>query len=440
MPTRRGEMLKFPFRLLACAAIVAAPLAASAQTAATYVGPKLLVKGTNATPLTGTGDVTVQVFVKKNGSFKVTKVSQSSNPGDNAAALEIAKSSKYKPARRGGHPVDAYYDFVLKFAGDTAATGTGPMASVLATIRAGKYDQAKTDLQAYLQTHPADTQAYTLLGVSDTFGGDPAGAAAAFDKAGPVPDQYKPLALQSYGKYADSALVDKKYPEAIAAANHAIELNPQDVEGYFVRGQANMGTQNYSAAIADLEKARSIAGASKSDDKTMATLAFTLAAAQLGAGQFGEAASTAKNIVRDDSARSAQLDAFAKNAALNAAIPLANQGQIPAAVSRLESAAAAFPDVGGTLTAEAAYIMAIDKKPDWDRVKAEAEKALALDPNAGKADYILGVVASQKKDPKTALDYMNKAKATPVYGTDPALAKLVDAALKQLNTTAKPPL
>ncbi|HEY5350215.1 MAG TPA: tetratricopeptide repeat protein [Candidatus Lustribacter sp.] len=432
-------MLKFPFCLLVCAAVAATPAAAGAQTAGTYVGPKLLQKGTNATALGGTGDVTVQVFVKKDGTFNVTKVTKSSNPDDDAAALEIAKSSKYKPATRNGRAVDAYYDYQLTFAGDAAATGTGPVAAALATIRAGKYDKAKSDLQAYLQTHPADTQANTLLGVADTFGGDPAGAAAAFDKAGTVPDQYKQLALQSYDKYAGAALGEKKYPEAIAAANHALALNPQDLQAYFVRGQANMGTQNFAAAIADLQKARSIAGAAKSDDATLATLAFTLAAAQLDAGQFGEAASTAKSL-RSDSARSAQLNDFAQHAALNAAIPLANQGQIAAAVSRLESAATAFPSAGGSLTAEAAYIMAIGKTPDWDKVKAEAEKALALDPNAGKADYILGVVASQKQDSKTALDYMNKAKASPTYRSDAALAKQVDAALKQLNTPGKPPL
>jgi tetratricopeptide (TPR) repeat protein len=431
-------MLKFPFRQLACAALVALPLAASAQTTSTFVTPKLLQRGTNTTALAGTGDVTVQVFVKKDGAFSVTKVAKSSNPGDNAAALEIAKSSKYKPATRDGQPVDAYYDFVLTFGGDTAATGSGTIATILASIRAGKYDQAKSDLQTYLQAHPDDPQAYTLLGVANTFGGDPAAASAAFDKAGTVPDQYKTLAVQSHEKFAESLLEAKKYPDAIVAAGHLIDLSPQSLQGYYIRGQANMGVQNYTAAIADLQKARTIATTAKSDDATMLTLAFTLAIAQLDAGQFGEASTTARDVSRSDTARSAQIDKFAYAAVMDSAITLANGGKIPDAVSRLESGAAAFPNNGGAFTAEAAYIMATDKKPDWDRVKAEANKALAIDPKSGKADYVLGVAASQKNDPKTVLDYMNKAKASPTYGSDPAFAKLVDDALSKLNSATKP--
>ena len=79
-------------------------------------------------------------------------------------------------------------------------------------------------------------------------------------------------------------------------------------------------------------------------------------------------------------------------------------------------------------------MLATATSPDWAKVKAEGDKALALDPNNGRADYILGVAAANQKDPKTALDYMNKAKASPAYGSDAALAKQIDAALKQLNT------
>ena len=113
-----------PFRLLACTVLVMpaiAPLAGGAQTAPSHVAPKLLQRGTNVTAAAGPGDVTVQVFVKKDGSFEVSKIIKSSNPADNAAALEIAKSSKYKPATNAGAPVDEYYDFTVSFNGDTAA-------------------------------------------------------------------------------------------------------------------------------------------------------------------------------------------------------------------------------------------------------------------------------------------------------------------------------
>jgi tetratricopeptide (TPR) repeat protein len=439
MPFLRGKKLNQPFRLIACIGIAACgtPLVAGAQTQPAHIAPKLLQRGTNTTVPAGAGDVMVQVFVRKDGTFKVSKVIKSSNDGDNAAALEIAKTSKYRPATNGGKRVDEYYDFKVSFAGDTAAIGSGPIAGILAEIRAGKYDQAKTDLATYLQTNPNDTQAYTLLGVANAFGGDPVAASAAFAKAGTIPDQYQTLALQSYEKTADADLGDKKFSDAIDAANHAIALNPNSLQAYYDRGQANMGAQNYTAAITDLQKAHAVAVTAKSDDKTMSTLAFTLAVAQLDAGQFGEAAQTAKDLYRNDTTRSGQLDKYAYTAVMDAAITLANAGRIPDSVNRLESGAAAFPNDAGALTAEAAYVLAIDKKPDWDKVKAEAQKALDLDPNAGKADFVLGVVASQKSDTKTAVDYFNKAKATPAYGSDPSLAKQINDALTKLNGSTK---
>ena len=426
--------------MLACAALltpVAAPLAVNAQTAPAHIAPKLLQRGTNATAFAGPGDVTIQVFVKKDGSFAVSKIIKSSNPGDNAAALEIAKSSKYKPATNGGAAVDEYYDFTFSFNGDTAAIGTGPLASALATIRAGKYDQAKTDLQAYLQAHPGDAQASLLLGVADSFGGDPAGAAAGFDKAGTIPDEYKVLARQSYDKYAAQALNDKKYPEAVAAAGHAIDLDAQSLNDYYLRGIAYTGMQNFTAAIADLQKARAVATGVKADDKTLSAIAFQLAVAQIDAGQYGEAATAAREVARTDTAASVRLDKIAYVAVVDAAIPLANSGHNADAVSRLESGAAAFPKSAAALIAQAAVIMATDKKPDWDKVKAEADKALALDPKEGRADYILGIVASRKNDVKATLDYLNKAKGSPTYSSDPALAKQVDDALNKLNSALK---
>jgi tetratricopeptide (TPR) repeat protein len=432
-------MLKPPFRLLACALIVAAPLCANAQSATPpYVGPKLVEHGANTTALAGAGSVTLQVFVKKDGTRGAIKVLKSSNPGDNAAAMEIAKTSTFKPARRGKKPVDAFYDYVLNFGGNTAATGVGPVATALATIRAGKYDQAKSDLQTYLQTNPSDTQAYTLLGVADTFGGDPAGAAAAFDKAGTIPDEYKTLAIQSYEKYAASALDQKKYADAVAAATHAIALNPQSLQGYYVRGTANGDLKDDADAIADLQKAHSIATEAKLDDKSLSAISFNLAVVQLDAGQFGEAATTGKDVARIDGVRSATLDKYAFASVSNAAVALANEGKIADAVSRLDSGAAAFPASAAPLYAQGAYILATDKKPDWSKVKAEAEKATAIDPKAGRANYVLGVAAANQNDPKSALDYMNKAKASPDYSSDASLAKQIDGALKQLSGSATP--
>ena len=413
--------------------VLAAPLVASAQ-AGDYVPPKLETPGTNATALAGKGAVTVQVFVRKDGTFAVTKVLKSTNAADNEAALEIAKSSKYKSAKREGKAVDAYFDYALVFADEGAAAGnTGPLATATASIRAAKYDDAKSQLNAYLQAHPGDTQAYTLLGVADAFGGDSAAAALAFEKAGTVPDQYKTLSIQSYAKYASALLDQKKYADSVTYAGRAIDGDPNNLQAYYVRGIANANLQNDAGSVADLSRARTIAMNAKSDDKTLAMIGFNLALSQLAAGQFGEAATTSKEVVKLDPSRQVPLDKYAIAAVNNTSVALANQGKIAEAVSRLEAGAAAFPAGAAEFYAQAAYIDATDKKPDWKKVQAEADKALALDPTEGRGNYIRGVAAAQQGDPKTAMSYLNKAKSSPAYASNAALAKQIDDGLKTLN-------
>jgi tetratricopeptide (TPR) repeat protein len=423
--------------MIAAIALAVAPSLVSAQTNA-YVPPKLESPGTNSTALAGKGDVTVQVLVKKDGSFTVNKVLKSTNTADNEAALEIAKTSKYKPAIRDGKPIDAYYDYVLSFAGDgAAAANTGPLAGATASIRAAKYDDAKTQLNAYLQAHPGDAQAYTLLGVANAFGGDPAAASLAFEKAGTVPDQYKTLSIQSYAKYASALLDAKKFGDAVTYAGHAIDVDPNNLQAYYVRGIANSNLQNDAGSIADLQKARTIAQSAKSDDKTVAMIDFNLAVSQLAAGQFGEASTTSKEAIKLDPSRQAALDKFAVTAVNNTAVALANQGKIADAVSRLESGATAFPSGAAQLYVQAAFIYATDKKPDWRKVQSEADRALAIDASNGRGNYIRGVAAAQQDDPKTAIPYLNKAKASAAYTSDAALAKQIDDALKALNAPAK---
>ncbi len=430
--------MNVPIRVLAAVAIAALPLAARAQTAGVPdSGPKLVTRGTNATPTAGPGDVTVKVFVKKDGTFAVVDVLKTTNPGDNAAALEIAKSSTYKPAVRSGQRTSEYYDYALSFGGETAAIGTGPLASALAAIRDAKYAQAEATLQQYLTVHPGDAQANVLLGVADGFSGDAAGATAAFERGGAIPDEYKANALQAYAKNAETQLDAKNLPGAIDSANHAIALDPANLPGYYVLGIAYANSHDDASAIADLQKAYALATGNKSSASILAAIVFNLAVAQLDAGQYADAAATAKIVARYDPARRTQLDRFAAAAYNNSAVDLANGGNIPDAVARLETGAGDFPANAGALTAEAAYIMATAKNPDWGKVRAEADKALAAEPTNGRASYVGAIAASRLNDSKAALAYLNKAKSSPAYGSDAALTKQIDDALKALNPSAK---
>src|SRR5581483_12184750 len=83
---------------LALAGLVALGLPAFATAQEGFAPPKLLKQGTFTTPIAGSGTVVVKVLVHPDGTFAVQNVIKSTNHGDDAAALEIARTSRYKPA------------------------------------------------------------------------------------------------------------------------------------------------------------------------------------------------------------------------------------------------------------------------------------------------------------------------------------------------------
>jgi tetratricopeptide (TPR) repeat protein len=422
--------------VLAGIAVLALPSLASAQSSGTYVPPKLAKPGASTSPITGGGSVTVQVFVKKDGAASAERVIKTTNAADNAAALEIAKTAAYTPATRGGKAVDAYYDYVVKFAvsGEATTPGEGPTAAAYADIRAGKYADAKAKLQAHLQAHPNDTQANTLLGVADAFSGDDDGAAAAFDNVPSIPQQYVSLAAQAYSKHATNAINASKGKDAEQAATRVIALEPNSAEGYYLRGVAAGNAGNFQAALPDLQKALDLAkAAAKPDDKAIATVEFSLAVAQLNTGAYQAGAATAKDVAKLDAAQGAKLDAAAYVAVTNAAVAAVNAGKVGDAVASLESGATLFPANAANFYGYASYLLLTDKSPDYKRIKAEADKALAIDPANGRALLASAFTAANSGDSKSAIDQMNKAKASPLYAGDASFAKQVDDNLKKLT-------
>jgi len=428
-------------RLLAGLVLAAIPLGAFAQTGVAYTPPKLIKQGTSSTTSGGTGVVTIQVFVKKDGTFSVNHIIKSTNPSDNAAAIEIAKSATYKPALRDGKPVDAFYDYQMTFGGAVAlaeepkAGGSGPTAAAYDLIRNGKYAEAKSTLQSYLQSHPGDVQASTLLGVASAFGGDPDTAAIAFDSVPSVPEQYRALAIQAYTSHASNLLNAQKFPEAAAAATHLIALSPDNVNGYYVRGLADADQQNFKDALPDLQKAYDISKSGKTDDKSLSAIEFNLAIAQLNTGAFEAAAATAKDVARLDPLNAPKLQQAEYVAVSNGAIASANAGKIAEAVAAFEAGAATFPADAANFYGQAAFVMLTDKTPDYKKLKAEADKSLALDPTNGRALFVSAFVAAQAGDGKTAIADMNRAKTSPLYATDASFAKQVDDNLKKLSAS-----
>ncbi len=425
-------------RLLAALALSSlslafAPAIVSAQTGTFYTPPKLLKQGTSTSPIAGTGSVTVQVFVHKNGAIGNVKVQKSTNHNDDAAAVEIAKSSTYKPGVRDAKPIDAFYTLALKFSGSSVVNDTGTSSNQLlqanALVRANKFADAKSEIQSYLTSHPSDKDAQALLGVADAYLNDAAGAVEAFDAAGTIPDRFKIVAAKAYADAAVDALKAKSYDRAIALSDKALALQ-QNVNTLYIRGAAYANAQKYAQAIADLERAKAQATAGNADSATINAIDASLATSYVFGGQAEKGIALARDLKRRDPSNTRVDDTLA--AYYNQqAVAAMQAGKKDEAVADLENAAKIVPARSVVLYVQAANVLSQGDKPDWKRVKAEVDKALAVDPNDARANYVAGIALANQGDSKGAIPLLQKAKAN--AGSDTSLNADIDTALKKLS-------
>jgi len=409
----------------------AAPSAIFAQTSVFYTPPKI-VKQADTSVSHGDGQVRLKVFVHKDGSVGAVQVEKSSNHANDAAATDIAKHSSYKPGMRDAKPEDAYYTLVLKFSGSSVQAGegeTGDVQAATALIRAGNYAGAKARLQQYLGNHPSDASANVQLGVADSFLNDSAGAAAAFDAAGTVPDTYKTVAAKAYTDAALAQLQAKNNDRAIAYAQKAYALQ-QNVNTLYVEGTAYANAQEYPQSIAALEHAKALAAQGHADAASQNAIDASLAAAYLLGGDAQKGIALAKAVKQRDPSNTHIDDALTVyyNQRATAAM---KAGKTDDAVNALEESAQTLPSHAAQSYVSAANVLAQGAKPDWKRVKAEADKAIAIDPNNARANFVAGIAVANSGDSKTAVPYLQKAKAN--AGSDTELATQVDAALKKLG-------
>jgi tetratricopeptide (TPR) repeat protein len=414
-------------------ALMAFALPASAQTSTFYTPPKIVKQGTASTPIAGNGAVQIQVFVHKDGSIGSVKIEKSSNHGDDAAALEIAKSSTYQPGVRDAKPIDAFYTMALKFNGSSVVNDTGTNSSDLmaanALIRANKFSDAKVKLDAFLIAHPGDRDAEALLGVADDYLNDSVAAATAFDAAGTVPDQFKVVAAKAYSDAAVDALKAKNNDQAIALAGKALALQ-QNVNTLFILGTAYANAQQYPQAIADLEKARAMATSGHTDVSSLNAIDASLATSYIMGGQPDKGLALAQEIKHRDPSNTRVDDTLA--AYYNQqAVAAMKAGKQMDAVADLENAAKAVPSRAVVLYVQAANVLSQGSKPDWKAVKAEADKALALDPNDPRANYVSGIALANSGDGKGAILLLQKAKQN--VGSDTTLSGQIDTALSKLQ-------
>ncbi|MDQ6933533.1 MAG: TonB family protein, partial [Candidatus Eremiobacteraeota bacterium] len=387
--------------LVIAAVAYALPAAAATSNAVKfnyYFPPKLVKRASPTVAVGGSGRVIVQVQVNANGSFKVTRIIKSTNHGDDAAALDIARRSTYKAATRGGKPLTAFYDFTLRFSGgsvsssgdDTSGSssaGAGA-SSIGRMLHSGNYAGAKTAATAYLAANPQNAIVQAQLGVANTFTNDYSSAVAAFDKAGTIPKVYQSVAGHAYASQA-STLSQTDPAASLKVAQRGVAVS-QDLETLNALGTAQMAAKDYPAAVVSFERARSMAASvPKLDRKTKLTLDGNLITAYLKNSQLDKATEVRQGDAAIDPSGdlSAQFVAYYQQQSRD----YDSAKKYNEAVAALENAAAASPKYAVTNYANASFEMTRLDKPDFDRMKVDADKALAIDPNDPLANFAEGV-------------------------------------------------
>jgi TonB family protein len=437
----------------AVAAAAAFALPANAQYANEFTPAKLIHQGSTSKPIAGSGTVVVQVQVNSNGSHHVVKVIHSSNSADNAAAMDIANNSTYRPAHRGKTPVTAYYDFTLKFKGrSVSSSGNESVASgstaarVDSLIHQGKYDAAKAQLQTALARNPNDPVLNQELGTTEYFLADYPSAAAAFDKVPNITKTFVQVAAQSYALAAVKSAAASPQ-QAVAYGKKAAQLAP-GANSYYALGTAELEAGDATSAVGDLKKAFDLVQSDpKADKKTKVAIASQLYSAYSKAGDTANAEKTLADIKQIDPSNSS-VTTLEGNRYIQAANEASKAGNHAEALKDFEQAAAVgSPQIQVTAYAAAALeenaVLQAQKTPptkdDYGKVKAYADKALAINPNDALANYAEGValagqwVLGNKSDAglkAQALAALNKAKASAQSSGNFSLSLNIDNFIK----------
>ena len=436
----------------AVAAAAAFALPASAQYANEFIPAKLIHQGTTSKTIAGSGTVVVQVQVNANGSHHVVKIIHSTNRADNPAAIDIANNSTYRPAHRGKTAVTAYYDFTLKFKGRSVARNAETVvrgstaARIDALIHQGKYDAAKAQLETALAQNPNDPLLNQELGTADYFLADYPAAAAAFEKVPSITKTFSQVASQSFALAAVKTAATSPQ-EAVEYGKKAVRLNP-GANSYYALGTAELTSGDSAGAVADLKKAFDMVQSdAKTDKKTKVAIASQLYSAYTKAGDTANAQKTLAEIKTIDPTNTS-VATLQGNQYIQAANTASKAGNHAEALKDFEQAAAVgSPAVQVTAYAAAAFeqnsILQSQKTPatkdDYAKVKALADKALAINPNDMLANYAEGValtgewVTSNKSDANLknqALAALNKAKSAAQSSGNMSLSLQIDNFIK----------
>jgi TonB family protein len=373
---------------VATALILGRALPAGAQYANQFTPAKLIAQGKTTHTIAGSGTTVVQVQVNADGSHKAIKVIHSTNPANDAAAMDIAQNSTYHPAHRGSTPVTSFYDFTLRFNGRSVAN-------------------AATEQQSA--------------------GGGSGGGTSVANQ-----NQAAGLAVQAV------KMADDNPTQALALAQKAMSLDP-DTNSKYALGRAQLANKQYSDAIATLKEVHTAAFADpKMPTNAKVAIDTSLMTAYFESNDTQNAQAMAAEIKQLDPTSTLPGQVLG-NSLINAGVSAGEAKNYDEAFKDFDQAAAqGDQQVAVTAYTQAALLVSKMEKPDYKRMQAYAEKALALKPDDPMANFAEGIAftgqwASSHDDAtkKKALDSLTKADQQAKAAGNIALSLQIETFIKQ---------
>jgi TonB family protein len=429
-------------------AIASVAVPALAQYSNQFTPAKVSRQGTTTHPIAGSGTVQVQVQVNADGSHRVVKVLKSTNPGNNAAALEIAQNSTYVPAHRGSTPVASFYDFNLHFNGKSVSQtpeeqaiggGSGPAAAIDALVRAGKYKDAIAKANTALLSSPGDPGVLQLLGVAQYFDNDFTDAAATFSRVSDIKKPFQPIAAQAFATGA-VRVAQSNPSQALDYANKAVALSNGDPTSKFALGVAQLANKQDAAAAATLKAVHDQMNADpKADPKNKLNVDQELMQAYLGNNDTSDANALSAEMKTLDPSGSGASRAMSQHY-LQLGSDAMKANDFPTAATDFDQAAASSTGQDAvTANTFAAFAVMREAKPDYGKAMGYAQKAVTGAPDDAQANFALGLayygsyVTNNKSDDKTqALTYLNKADQLAKAAGNEGLALQIEAQIKNI--------
>lgn len=374
---------------VATALFLCAALPAGAQYANQFVPARLLHQGTTTHSIVGSGTTVVQVQVNADGTHKAIKVIHSTNPGNDAAAMDIAQNSVYHPAHRGSTAVTSFYDFTLKFNGKSVANAASEEQSA---------------------------------------GGQSGGGGTSVANQ----RQAESLAVQAV------KTAENDPTQAMALAQKAMSLDPS-TDSRYALGTAQLANKQYSDAIATLKEVHAAAFADpKTPTNAKVAIDSSLLSAYVQSNDTQDAQVIAAEVKQLDPS-STMPGRVLGNSLLKAGVDAANAKNYDEALKYFDQAAAqGDPEIAVTANTQAAFLIAKMDKPDFKRMQAYADKALALKPDDAVANFAEGIALTgqwaQSRDDATkkkAADALTKADQQAKAEGNDALSIQIETFIKQ---------